>query len=436
MKYLFAVILCFFLGYSQGQEELSLYFHPEVMQSGLLNPAFAPKGTFNMSTSSSYFHMDLRGPRIARFFLGLDFIEEFAEGIGRNYLSTDASFHVFDVGWKKNEIYYRLGYHSSSSMFIDFSSEFNDLLTFGNASEIGREIRLSPSLFLNHGYEMYFGMSVPIYDGMYLVGGNVKLLTGAFNVSTPRSDFSLTTGEEFYQLSLNSDFQLNSSANDFEFRLRELLPFNNLIRDNFGASLDLGFQYKEGPWTYSVSLLDIGFINWRANTFNVTSQGSFEFDGLSFEEISQDTLAAIADTLVSSFSTEVSNRNYYTSTPFKAILSAQYKYGKWRLGGILHGEFKQNRFLPAVGVNASRRMWKFWDIGLSYAYKNNTYSNLGLHSVMNIGPLQLFAMSDNVVGVFLPRRNLKINFRVGGNLNFGLPRKPRIEGDSHTAFLY
>jgi hypothetical protein len=436
MKYIYTAMLCLFLGFSQAQEELSLYFQPEVMQSGLLNPAFAPKGTFNLSGGSSYFHMDLRGPRLARFFLGLDYLEELSEGIGRSYLSTDASFHVLDVGWKKNNIYYRLGYHTSSSMFVDLSPEFNNLLTFGNAGDVGREISLSPSLFLNHMNEMYFGMSVPLYDGMYQLGGNVKLVSGSFNLSTPRNDISLTTGEEFYQLSLESDFLLNGSWNDIEFRLRDFVPFSNLLRDNYGASLDLGFQYKEGPWTYSVSVLDIGFINWRSNTFNVKSEGAFEFDGFDFSEITVDTISVLADSLVTTFSTEISNDRYLTYTPLKTILSAQYKYGKWRFGGILYGEFKQNRFLPAVGVNSTRRLWKFWDIGFSYAYKNNTYSNLGLHSVMNIGPVQLYAMSDNVIGVFLPWQNWKVNFRVGGNLNFGQPRVPRIKGDSNTAYLY
>ncbi len=436
MKFVYTFILLFILGSSHAQEELSLYFHQDVMQSGLLNPAFSPQGKFNISFGSTYYHLDLRGPRFARFFLGTDFIEEFADGLSQNYISSDASFHIFDVGWKKNNIYYRFGYHTSSNFYFDLSSEFNNLISFGNAETIGREVNLAPKLFVNHGNELYFGMAVDLYDGIYKFGGNVKFVTGAFNISTPVSDISLTTGEEFYQLSLQSDFRLNTSFNDFELRLRQFLPFNNPFRDNYGASIDLGFQYKEGPWAYSVSLLDVGVMNWRANTTNVISQGSFEFDGFSIEELTVDTLRDLADSLVNAFSTEINNENYLTVTPIKAVLSAQYKYGKWNFGGILHGEFKQTRFLPAVGLNATRRLWKFWDLGFSYAYKNNTYSNFGLHSVMNIGPVQLYAMSDNVIGVFLPRRNLKLNFRVGGNLNFGLPRKPKMKGESNTAYLF
>jgi hypothetical protein len=420
--------------FSQAQEELSLFYQPDVLQSGLLMPTHSPRGNFNIGIGSTYFHMDLRGPRLASFFLGLDYVEELAEGLSRNYLSMDASFHVLDFGWRKNNIYYRMGYHSTSSFYIDFSPEFSNLLTIGNGGEVGRTIDLGPAFYTRHGNELYFGMSVPLYDDMYKFGGNIKLLTGVFDVSTPRNDINLTTGEEFYQITLENDFLLNASANDINFRLREFLPFNNPLRDNLGVSLDFGFQYNEGPWSFSVSLLDLGFTYWRSNTVNIESEGEFEFNGFSFDEITQDTLAVLADSLINVFGTTISNNNYLTYTPVKTILSAEYKVQKWRLGGMLYGEFKQNRFLPAIGVNATRRFWKFWDLGLSYAYKNNTYSNLGVHSIMNVGPVQFYALSDNVIGVFLPWQNWKVNFRVGGNLNFGLPKKMKVE--TNTAFLY
>ena len=434
MKYIYTAILSLLFTLSNAQEELSLFWHPDVMQSGLLQPAQAPKGTFNIGSGSTYFHMDLRGPRLANFFLGVDYPQQLADGLSRNYLSMDASFHVLDIGWKKNNIYYRLGYHSSSTFYINFSPDLDDLLTLGNGGLVGQTIDLGPDLYSRHGNELYFGMSVPIYDDMYRIGGNFKLLTGVYDVSTPRNEISLTTGEEIYEITLENDYLINSSFNDFNFRLREFLPFNNPIRDNAGVSLDFGFQYSEGPWDFSASLLDVGFMVWRANTVNIKSQGSFQFNGFTLEEITRDTLVQLADSLQGIFGTEITNANYTTFTPVKVVLSSQYHFPSWRLGGMLYGEFKQNRFLPAVSLNASRRLWKFWDLGISYAYKNNTYSNLGLHSVMNIGPLQLYALSDNVVGVFLPWQNLKVNFRLGANLNFGLPKKPKVQSETASLF--
>ncbi len=435
MKYIYTILLSSFFIIATAQEELSLYYQPEVLQAGLLNPAFTPRGTFNISSGSTYYHLDLRGPRFAEFFFGIDYAEEFAEGISRNYYSSDFSFHLLDVAWKKNNIHYRLGYHISASQYVNFSLDFINLLTFGNAEEVGRTIEFNPSIFATHMNELYFGMSTSLYDDMYKIGGNIKLISGAYNVSTPRNDISLTTGEEFYELSLETDVLMNVSANDFNFRLRELLPFNDALRDNYGTSIDFGFQYKDGPWTVNASLLDVGFVFWRSNTINIESKGEFEFNGLSFSEITTDTLSTITDSIATAFGTTVTNNRYFTYTPAKIIVSGQYKYNKWRLGGMLYGEFKQNRFLPAVGVNATRRLWKFWDVGVSYAYKNNTYSNFGLHSVMNIRNLQLYVMSDNVVGVFLPWYNWKVNFRVGANLDFGLPQRIKYDGKGDTAFL-
>lgn len=58
---------------------------------------------------------------------------------------------------------------------------------------------------------------------------------------------------------------------------------NNIGPTGFGMAFDFGATYKwNDDWTFSASLLDLGFIHWN-NTVKATMSNSFEFDG--FHEI-------------------------------------------------------------------------------------------------------------------------------------------------------
>lgn len=424
----------FFFGYTQ--EELSLFFHEDVLQSGSLQPANQPNSKFSIGFGSTYFHADIRGPKFVSVSGKVNYLENISEGLSENYLSSDASFNIFDLGFQYKDWYFRSGFNTNTYGYFNFSPEVAKILFEGNGNNIGKTFDFGPDLYIRQTSEFYIGASYPIYE-YYRIGANLKLITGAFDISTPKSELSLTTGDEIYELTLENDYLINTSYNSLEFSLRQLLPFSNPFQDNIGISGDFGFQYLAENFDISANLLDVGFINWRSNTRNYSSEGKYTFDGFTFEDVNVDTLNYLVDTLQSIFEVEVDRNNYQGFTPLKIVIGGEYHIDSWHFGGILYGEWKQNRFLPAAGVNIRKRMWNFWDLGVSYAYKNNSYSNLGLSSVMNIGPVQLYALSDNVVGIFLPINRMKINFRVGGNINIGRYKKAKqAVPQNHTAALY
>lgn len=433
MKYIWLFYFFFFGKFLVAQEELSVFFHPDVLQSGMLQPAYAPQGSFNIGFGSSYFHLDARGPRFLSSTGTVNYLRDLANGITKNYLSSDASFNVVDFGFTMNDWYIRAGYQMHSNGYFDFSPDLARLFVSGNADQIGRTIEFGPSLYFRQTSEAYIGASY-VLDDYYRLGANLKFISGALDISTPETEFNLTTGEEFYQITVENDYLINTSYNSLEFSLREFLPFSDPFQDNIGVSADFGFQYIAERFDVSASLLDVGVMRWRSNPINYRSEGTYTFEGFSFDDATVDTLEVLLDTLQQVFDVGISFENYTTFTPVKLIIGGEYHFNTVHLGAVLYGEWKQSRFLPAIGVNLRKRVWNFWDIGASYAYKNNTYSNLGLSSVMNLGPVQLYALSDNVVGIFLPWNRLKVNFRVGANINVGRTKKPKTI--VNTAALY
>ena len=433
MRYIWLICLFFVAHFLKAQEELSLFFHPDVIQSGQLQPAYAPQGTFNIGFGSTYFHLDARGPRILSSSGTINYLRDLAGGITQNYLSSDASFNAFDLGFVKDGWYMRAGYQMHSNGYFNFRPDLAKLFVAGNANEIGKTIEFGPSLYFRQTSEAYIGASYLI-DDYYRFGANLKFISGALDISTPETEFNLTTGEEFYEITVENDYLVNTSYNSLEFSLREALPFSNPFQDNIGVSADFGFQYIADRFDISASLLDVGLIRWRSNPINYRSEGKYTFEGFTFDDATVDTLEVLLDTLQQVFDVGISFENYTTFTPIKIVIGGEYHLNTVHLGAVLYGEWKQNRFLPAIGLNVRKRVWNFWDVGVSYAYKNNTYSNLGLSSVMNLSPVQLYALSDNVVGIFLPWNRIKMNFRVGANINVGRAKKPKTISD--TAALY
>lgn len=83
-------------------------------------------------------------------------------------------------------------------------------------------------------------------------------------------------GDRTQQLKEGTDGQISYDDLDFDT--------DNLGPTGFGMAIDLGATYKlNDEWTFSASLLDLGFISWK-NTTKGTMSKDFTFDG--FSEIS------------------------------------------------------------------------------------------------------------------------------------------------------
>ena len=83
-------------------------------------------------------------------------------------------------------------------------------------------------------------------------------------------------GDRTQTLKEGTDGQISYDDLDFDT--------DNLGPTGFGMAIDLGATYKlNDEWTFSASLLDLGFISWK-NTTKGTMSKDFTFDG--FSEIS------------------------------------------------------------------------------------------------------------------------------------------------------
>ena len=117
--------------------------------------------------------------------------------------------------------------------------------------------------------EFSFGLAQDV-DEKLTVGMRVKVLNGRFNVYTERGKASLFTDANSFDLQMKSDLLIHTSGID---SLSNQSASDLIFPGNLGFGIDLGASYKLNPqFSFSASLIDLGYINWKKQLLTLVSQ--------------------------------------------------------------------------------------------------------------------------------------------------------------------
>lgn len=217
---------------------------------------------------------------------------------------------------------------------------------------------------------------------------------------------------------------------------------NNIGPTGFGMAFDFGATYKwNDDWTFSASLLDLGFIHWN-NTVKATMSNSFEFDG--FHEIPvEDTdgnpnsidnqVDSYLDDLegLSKFTKEGEGLKRNTALAATLHLGAEYTlpvYDRLKFGGLWTTRFQGRHTWTEARVSANVSPLTWFEASLNYAL-SSFGSSTGL--MLNFHPrgFNFFLAADVPMGKYakkyaIPTNRFNANFNMGINFTFGPKHKP------------
>ena len=116
------------------------------------------------------------------------------------------------------------------------------------------------------------------------VGATVKLLLGIADFDAYFNRANLILGEDEWLVKANADIygsgcgmRFKSRYNDkFDRSYFDGVEMEGFELGGFGLGFDLGAQYQWRDFTFSLALLDLGFINW-ANTQHASTNGTKTF---------------------------------------------------------------------------------------------------------------------------------------------------------------
>lgn len=453
---------------AQAQISQTIYFMDRLPQSSLINPAYQHHHNFHLGLPAvSSFNVNAR-TNFANFndivfkhpqydslitFLHPDAnSEDFTSRLSnRNFFAPDLHINLFSFGFRANRSFvsFNLSERVSGRGMLP-----KDLLLLGlqgNEQFVGEKADFSNiGIDMNYYREYALGYAYDVDDKLN-VGARAKILFGKANISFSDMDISLNTDADTYNMDLKSKFTMNFSMpvtlvkdeegeiSDIEahFDMDDYDPLDFVFNtNNSGFAIDLGASYRlTDPVTLHASILDLGYINWKDDVYNLSMDGEFEFDGVDISSIfdsSDDSEPGedLLETIQDRFSISDTRNSYRRGLPTRLYLGGTYELSsRVGFGMLSRTQYYQKNFEQAMTLSANANLGRWLSASLSYSMMNNSYNNIGAGLSLGGAGIQLYVLTDNLNSVFHPHKTNSVNLWFGLNLIFGSKRQKEISSD-------
>jgi hypothetical protein len=437
----------------------TMYFMPGVPQSNRINPSIQPGCgfylgfpglaplRFQVSSSSLgwsdlfYAHPDPSIDSLITPFHPMGDKQGFLDQLNDvNYMLAGMGTSLASVGFRAGKNFISLDLTTRVDGNVYYPKGAFDLLF--NGAPDGSVITLSGlGADMNVFNEASLGWSRKdfILPGLD-IGVRGKALFGLANLDTRSSEFNITTSMEVWNV--QSDMQFNVAGPSFVnftegfedgppveidstfFNQLDYRRIRSTVFDwgQFGLALDAGVSYRPfRQLLISASVMDIGGINWSN-----AAAGSFDFE-YDFEGIEVNPFTGMDTTMISELTDSLMNAvTFVTGQPYFARLNTKIfvgvsYYPVERIGfGLLSrtdflGEQPSQQFTGSVNMTTG----KFINLSLTGSYMSNSFNNIGAGVSFNVGPFNMYLISDNIIsGALKPLDTRSFSFWFGMNLAF------------------
>lgn len=435
-KYIILFLSVFSFANVQAQQDIGLHFM-DVWQQNRTNPAHFSDNKISVGLVSVYSTTVVEGftfDDIVRTENGqriLDIDAAIKSMQDQNSLEQYLSVETLNIGLNFGKIGVSLSHAFRFDAIYDYPKTFPQTIFQGNAQFVGETVEIGSSINFNAYNE--FALGLAYQTEKFNVGARIKYLSGvaAGQTNNDRNNISLYTDPDIYQLTLNADYELQTAGfleyndiNDVELTFSPSAEDFTLGGDNTGVAFDIGAEVDLGKLQLSASILDIGSIEYTGNAKTYSTQGTFTYDGLDISDAitggEEVDFEAALDTIQSIFEVKETASNFTTNLAPQAYLSARYALTeKITVGALYYGRFSELNTRTVIALSGQMKLGKIATVGANYAIINDKFTNIGLNASAKIGPVQVFALTDNVIGLATQKDGEVINFRVGLGLAFG-----------------
>lgn len=458
------VVLLFLSSMGFAQTDLTLYNMNWTPQSMYQNPALTPPTRINIGLpliSSIYFQGTNTGfvwndlfqlnNQDSIVLTPDNMIDQLAN---RNMLNINTSTDYLSFGIRVNKNYFGFNATERFMSRLVYPRDLLGLAWYGNGDPryLGND---NPADFSGlsldaQGWrELGFSWTRELdEEGRLSVGGRLKYLNGTWASRTERSNLTLTTDGTYYSLTANSDFRHNLSG--FNSQLAgldtaanaQISPTDYIFGKNHGFGVDIGASYEVIPEQLRISgsLVDLGFIRWKNDPLNISSDNaSFEFRGIdildfpdSLDTVDEEYLDSLGQTLLDSineiFVPDSTNEAFNAPTIPRFYIGANYLINENMDAGFLFsGEVYKGTFRPTATVSYNLRVTRVLQLSANWSYMNRSFLNAGFGFSVNAGPVQWYLATDNVLAPIAPASVNTAHVHTGINLTIGRDPKDRDE---------
>lgn len=340
-------------------------------------------------------------------------------------INTTQSLDGIFVGFAAGKGYWTVSAQQKTDFNMTLPGELMKFLYFGNGGSgyVGKTLDLNTfnvEAIVRNEYGIGYQHNV---DSNLIIGGRFKYISGVSNIYTQRFNASIYSDIE--SVRVNTDVLINTTG-IYNGILESDNPLgyysDGVFGRNTGMSFDLGAHYRiNEKFDVSASILNLGWINWRTDLKGLEVRGDFDFygieavfpfDSLDFGEFLDSTISRIEVN-------ELDINSYTTSLPSHFILSGQfYASDKHVFGALYQGSLWNNKIYSNYGIMYNGRYSKWFNLMLGYSVIDNALNNMTLGASVRLGPLQIYALTDNTFGFLSPSKIVATNVRAGISLSF------------------
>jgi hypothetical protein len=378
----------------------------------------------------------------------------------RDEFSSNVQIEWFSGGFRganPNE-FYSFGAYLEVDNILYWPRDYAFLIMDGNVGQLNRRFNLSDlSTRGSMVNVVHFGINKKMGRKLTL-GGRAKYYAGLMDYNSTNNNGFLVNREgqnNSLASTLSADLQLRTSGlNELSEADEGAGLASTLLRRTFfggdmGLGVDLGFSYALTEKTLVTgSVLDLGFIYHSGDVESYSLRGNATVEGIEidiledFANLNRDFWQDLVDEVEEAIPFETSNRAYVTFRPTKVYGSIRHGFGK-QVGQVgldcdctLTGDLGNDRMLryrnevggqlfliqrprgPQAALTAFylRRLGNVLALKATYTADKFSFANVGLGLNLQAGPINFYAMADNLLSYRNIAGSQYASFQLGLNI--------------------
>ncbi|WP_349678277.1 DUF5723 family protein [Flavobacterium sp. UBA4854] len=365
---------------------------------------------------------------------GVDFNQKVRDVINKSSskdkVVTNQQLEIFSggfrVGGRESRSYISFGLYQEFDFFMFVPKDLALLALNGNRDYIGKSFNLGD---LNMKAEVlsvfHVGFHKKVND-KFVYGGRAKIYSSGANATSTKNSGYIYTGEQpgtpnLYNQIISSNLELKTSGlarftkDEYEGNVIRDIAHNTFFNGSLGFGVDAGITYYiKDNLQFTASVVDLGFVRQTKDIETLTYKGTYQYNGANPDFLGSDDPENVFDEFDRAIPRDTLHNKYTTWRPTKIYSSIQYSFGEKRSDECnCHGNvekfYKNAAGLQVFGMSAPReplvaltafyRRNIFRKLDLKATYTLDTFSNknIGLGLSGAIGPVNIYALVNNVL---------------------------------------
>ena len=336
-----------------------------------------------------------------------------------NYYNFNMSMDLLNIGFRVNKLFFNIDYRLRVNTEFQFSKDFLGLFVLGNAHYLGRDNACDFNIGVNATAFTEFGIGVQYDVNEHLtVGIRPKFLTGIANVNITNKDTKIYTDPNSYAISADVDLDIQA-ASILESDASHIKDLTNItdnnngskidMKENRGLGVDFGASYKfNEKWGVSAGVYDLGYIRWtdakqkKVTKTDVTINDALFDDYKDLKTMKLDYKSMLDNVIdaVWGNDTLIGGNSYKTTLRTRLMLQGYYEINPMvRFTAIGQLYSTMSGMKPSFTMAYSGTFINHFDLSLSYSLSKYMGNALGFGFGFHAGPFNIFAVSENVLGL-------------------------------------